>query len=189
VRTADTPALPISVGGIVFNVPPAAIRVPLQRHAGPQARLDLTFLWPELVPTPPAFKPTLSEEPKPLSQLFISIADAQGTMTAEQRFKSIYRRYTASVTFEGPAGLIGVAFRDGTPYQGEDLFFEPERPDHFLVRCTRDLAPTAGSCLLERHIGAAELTARFPREWLPDWQKLADGVERLIVGLRSSNGS
>ena len=42
----DAPALPITIAGVTFNVPPAAIRVPVQRRPGAQERLDLTFLWP-----------------------------------------------------------------------------------------------------------------------------------------------
>src|SRR5437764_10005436 len=45
----DAPALPITVGGVLFNLPPAAIRVPIQRHPGAQERVDLAFLWPSLV--------------------------------------------------------------------------------------------------------------------------------------------
>src|SRR5688572_14537365 len=41
----DAPALPITVAGTAFNVPPAAIRVPMQRQPGAQERLDLNFLW------------------------------------------------------------------------------------------------------------------------------------------------
>ena len=41
---ADAPALPITIAGVTFNVPPAAIRVPVQRRPGAQERLDLTFL-------------------------------------------------------------------------------------------------------------------------------------------------
>src|SRR3954466_16395944 len=46
----DAPALPITIGGVLFNVPPAAIRVAMQRHAGAQERIDLAFLWPSLDP-------------------------------------------------------------------------------------------------------------------------------------------
>src|ERR1043165_10229867 len=49
----DAPALPITVGGVLFNVPPAAIRVPIQRHPGAQERLDLSLLWPPLAPPAP----------------------------------------------------------------------------------------------------------------------------------------
>jgi hypothetical protein len=181
----DAPSLPITVAGVNFNIPPAAIRVPLQRRAGAQTRLDLAYLWPEFIPPQPGLKPALSDEPKPLNQLFITIAGPQGALPVEERIKTIYPRYTAPEAFEGPAGLAIVAFREGTPYQGEDLFYEPERPEHFLVRCTRTIGPTAAMCLLERRVGAAELTARFPRDWLGDWQHLSLGLEKLIEALRA----
>lgn len=183
VEAADAPSLPISIGNVVFNVPPAAIRRPVQRRAGQQPRLDLAFLWPELSPPRPDVKPTVSADPQPVSQIFLTIAAPQGTLPLEERLRTIYPRYTAAA-FEGPAGLIGVAFRDGTPYQGEDLFYDAENPEHFLVRCTRLSGPTAGSCLLERHVGEAELTVRFPRDWLAEWHKLAGDFDRLVAGLR-----
>src|ERR1041384_3681791 len=46
----DAPALPITVGGVLFNVPPAAIRVPMQRHSGAHERLHLAVLLPSLSP-------------------------------------------------------------------------------------------------------------------------------------------
>src|SRR4051794_32674760 len=52
----DAPALPITVAGVVFNLPPAAIRVPQQRRAGALERVDLAFMWPTLAPPDPAAK-------------------------------------------------------------------------------------------------------------------------------------
>src|SRR5262245_37991209 len=46
----NAPALPVTVGGVAFNVPPAAIRVAIQRQPGTHERLDLAFLWPSLKP-------------------------------------------------------------------------------------------------------------------------------------------
>ena len=46
----DAPALPITVAGVTFNIPPAAIRVPVQRRPGAQDRVDLAFVWPSLEP-------------------------------------------------------------------------------------------------------------------------------------------
>jgi len=40
----DAPPLPITVAGVAFNLPPAAIRVAAQRRAGAQERVDLVFL-------------------------------------------------------------------------------------------------------------------------------------------------
>src|SRR5919204_4396456 len=45
---ADAPSVPITIAGVVFNVPPAAIRQQVQRHSGAQERVDLVFLWPSL---------------------------------------------------------------------------------------------------------------------------------------------
>ena len=79
-----------------------------------------------------------------------------------------------------------LAFRDGTPYQGEDLIYDAEAPG-FLVRCTRNGAgPTPGTCLYERRIEAADLVVRFPRDWLGDWRAVADNIERLIASLRAA---
>ena len=64
-------------------------------------------------------------------------------------------------------------FRDDTPYKGEDLFFESNAPEHFLVRCSRKGVHSHGGCLFERRIGNADVTVRFPRDWLNDWQTLA----------------
>src|SRR2546430_1339829 len=58
----DAPALPVTVGGVLFNVPPAAIRIPTQRHSGAQERLDLAFLWPSLSAPDPAIKFAPSEQ-------------------------------------------------------------------------------------------------------------------------------
>ena len=53
----DAPAIPITVAGVLFDVPPAAIREAVQRHAGQQERVDLAFEWPSLEPPRPDDKP------------------------------------------------------------------------------------------------------------------------------------
>src|SRR5258708_2915367 len=46
---ADGPErLPVSVGTTLFNVPTSAIRRKIQRHSGPQERVDLSFVFPSL---------------------------------------------------------------------------------------------------------------------------------------------
>src|SRR4051794_34107788 len=42
--------LPVSVGATLFNVPAAAVRMKIQRHTGPQERVDLSFSFPSLDP-------------------------------------------------------------------------------------------------------------------------------------------
>src|SRR5947207_1114327 len=121
----DAPALPITVGGVLFNVPPAAIRVPVQRRAGAQERLDLAFLWPSLTPPDPAAKPAPTETAPPIDRLFVTIEPQSIAFSPSERVKSIYPRYLADTQFDGPDGLKVIPFKDGSPYQNEDLFFDP----------------------------------------------------------------
>jgi hypothetical protein len=55
----DVPTLPIVISGTRFNIEPAAIRMNVQRRPGAHERVDLSYLWPSLVPPDPAIKPTV----------------------------------------------------------------------------------------------------------------------------------
>ena len=185
--TADAPALPIIIGEVTFNVPPAAIRVAVQRRPGAQERIDLAFLWPSLTP-PGQEKPTPSRpeaEPQPIERIFVSIAADSGALSPIERLRTIYPRYVVKDPGPTAVGLISLAFREGAPYQGEDLIYEFDNPERFFVRCTRGGAGhVPGTCLAERRIGKADITVRFPRDWLGDWRGVAGGIERLIASLK-----
>jgi hypothetical protein len=186
------PALPITIAGVAFNVPPGAIRVAMQRRPGAHERVDLAFLWPSLEPPDPNAKPPV---PGPdaaamptFNRIFMTIGGGADTIPSADRVVTIYPRYVAAEATPGPGGLAVLAFREGTPYQGEDLIYDTTSPG-FLVRCTRSGAgPTPGTCLYERRIGAADFLVRFPRDWLNDWRSVAGGIERLIASLRPPHG-
>jgi hypothetical protein len=61
--------------------------------------------------------------------------------------------------------------------------FEQQQPEHFLARCSLKGVTNSGECLLERRIGKADITFRFPRAWLKDWKSVAAGVDKLLVRL------
>ncbi len=184
----DAPALPITVAGVAFNLPPAAIRVPVQRRPGAQERVDLTFLWPSLEPPDTNAKPpapgAVAAPAATFERVFMTIAAAGDTLSPTDRVQNIYPRYVAAEATPGPGGLNVLAFREGTPYQGEDLIYDAAAPS-FLVRCTRNGAgPTPGICLYERRIDAADVVVRFPRDWLADWRTVAGNIDRLIAKAR-----
>jgi hypothetical protein len=180
----DAPALPISIGSVTFNVPPAAIRAPVQRHAGAHERIDLAFLWPSLQPPDPAAKPGVNGVAGKVERLFVTVAASNGAMPPLERIKTIYPRYATSEPQPGPEGLAVLPFRGDTPYQGEDLIYDAEVPDRFLVRCSRGKPPTPGTCLHEQRVGDADITARFPRDWLAEWRDVAAAIEKVVTGLR-----
>jgi hypothetical protein len=185
----EVPHLPIVVAGVTFQVPPAAIRMKVQRHPGAQERVDLAFAWPDLAPFAQASDGGNGGVAPAAERLFVSIAGSDGVAEPAERLRSIYLRYVASERSPAPEGLIMVAFRSGTPYEGEDLVYDEDAPQRFIARCARSKqALTPASCLMERFIGPANVTVRFPRDWLSDWRSLVNGLDRLIADLRPETG-
>src|SRR6476619_229668 len=111
----DAPALPVTVGGVLFNVPPAAIRMRIQRRPGAQERLDLAFLWPSLMPPDPAARPAPRDSVPPIDRLFMTIEPQSAALAPNDRVRTIYPRYLADTQYDGPDGLKVISFRDGTP--------------------------------------------------------------------------
>jgi hypothetical protein len=172
----DAPTLPIVVAGVAFNIEPAAIRMSVQRRPGTQER-------PSLLPPDPARKATVGAPVDPNERLFVTIQTGDGTLALLERVQAIYPRYLVAQPVAGPDGLTLRGFRNDTPYQGEELVFESSAPEHFLARCSRRGVINSGNCLLERRIGKADITIRFPRDWLGDWKSVANGIDRLIARL------
>ncbi len=173
--------LPVQVGGTLFNVPTASVRRKIQRHSGPQERVDLAFTFPALEP-PEAPKhvsaDTVDEQPQPIDRIFVSIAAHRDSLAPDVRLRTIYPRYLEQASTPVEDGLTLRAFKEGSPYSGEDLFTSANPA--LTARCTRDAA-TPGMCLSERRIEDADLIFRFPRSWLAQWRDVASAMEQLTA--------
>jgi hypothetical protein len=184
---SDPSRLPVSVGGTLFNVPTSAVRMKVQRHSGPQERVDLSFVYPSLeAPAAPKHysADTVEDKVQPIDRIFVSIAAHHDSMAPDVRIRTIYPRYLdAAATTDDELTKRG--FRDGSPYAGEDLFSATEPA--LTARCTRDTS-TPGMCLSERRIDGADLTFRFPRSWLVQWRDIANAMERLTAQMHSARG-
>ncbi len=185
---SDPGRLPVSIGGSIFNVPPAAVRMKIQRHSGPQERVDLDFLFPSLEApdgTKHASADIMEDAIQPIDRIFLSIAAHHDALAPETRVRTIYPRYLEQTAPPAQDGLTVRAFREGSPYSGEDLYLS-DAPA-LSARCTRD-AKTPGMCLSERRIEGADLTFRFPRSWLTHWSDVAEAMDRLTAQLRGPRG-
>ena len=165
-----------------------AVRMKIQRHSGPQERVDLSFAFPSLeVPDAPKHVSvdTVEEAVQPIDRIFLSISAHHDALAPETRLRTIYPRYLEQTSTPGQDGLTMRAFRDGTPYGNEDLFFantpESQRALHARRCDPRDVperAPRRG----------ADLTFRFPRSWLAQWRDVANAMDRLTVELHGPAG-
>jgi hypothetical protein len=197
----DAPALPITVAGVLFELPPAAIRAAVQRHPGPQDRVDLAFEWPSLTPphaddnadaaslaaaetngaAAPSARTAMADT---AGRLFVTIAELGSLLPPAERLRDIYPHYVEAQARAGRDGLAILPFRSGTPYEGEDLIYVADQPDKFYARCSPQSDVMPGTCIHERMVGAADVTLRFPRAWAEqDWRSVAAGFDRLIAQL------
>jgi hypothetical protein len=200
VTALDGPSLPVVVAGVLFNVPPAAIRAPVQRQPGAHERIDLALLWPSLVP-PSAEGTAGAEAPVPSDsnaapssnsndRLFVTIAGLGSVLPPAERLRSVYPRYFDSRAAPANDGLAVLQFRSGTPYEGEDLVYPADEPDRFFARCTREtVRPVPATCIHERLLDGAEIMIRFPRAWLQDWRGVVAGFDRLASQLHQQAGA
>lgn len=189
----DAPAIPVIVAGVLFNVPPAAVRANMQRQPGAHERMDLVFLWPSLTPPSPDsladIKLPATEDgeapPAPYAndRLFVTITSLGAVLPPLVRLRTIYPRYIETQATAGPDGLAIVAFRAGTPYEGEDLVYFADVPEQFFALCSRPARSLQGTCIQERSLDAAVITLRFSRELLQDWRNTAAGFDRLVAQL------
>jgi hypothetical protein len=124
----------------------------------------------------------------PISRIFLSIAEHHGEMAPETRLQTIYPRYLEETSTMATDGLRQQGFRDGTPYEHEDLMIADgaEPATKLVARCSRD-SETPGMCLSERRINGVDLTFRFPRRWLSHWRDVANAMDHLIVQLHGSD--
>jgi hypothetical protein len=202
----DAPALPITIGDVLFQVPPAAIRATVQRHAGPQERIDLAFLWPSLKAPRPDGEANGQSGGKPIDanvaddettgstaktaagatsgRVFVTMTGLRSLLPPVERLNSIYPQYVEAKAMAGADGLAILPFRAGTPYEGEDLIYVAGNPEQFFALCSRQTSAVPGTCIHERVLGAADITMRFPRDWLGHWRDVAASFDRLIAQLR-----
>lgn len=184
----EAPAIPITVAGVLFDVPPGAVRTVMQRYSGPHDRIDLALQWPSLTVPDSAAKKPIMEPASDVAvtvddRLFVSIAGLGNVLPPIERLRTIYPRYAQSQADAGPDGLAILPFRAGSPYQSEDLVYFADNPEQFFARCTRDGGALPGICIYEQLVDAAAVTFRFPRSWLGDWRNVAAGFDRLVARL------
>lgn len=180
--------IPVNVGNTFFNVPAHAFRRKVQKNSGPQESVELSYNYPSLAaPEAPRHVSAEKFDPnaQPIDRIFLTITAHHDIMSPDIRFSTIYPRYTNDTAATEQDGLITRPFRDGSPYEGEDLFVAAAPA--LVARCTRD-GDTPGMCLSERRIGGADLTYRFPLKWLAQWRDIAGAMDNLAAHLSSPHG-
>lgn len=112
--------------------------------------------------------------------IFITAVPADGSLAPAERPSVLYARFVAADARSAPGGLIRRRFRDGTPFEGEDLVVAAPDGHAFWARCPSLGAPPdpASRCLTEMRFAGTDVQVRFSPVLLPRWELLASGLPR-----------
>lgn len=111
--------------------------------------------------------------------VFITALPADASLAPAERPSVLYARFVAAEARSAPGGLIRRRFRDGTPFEGEDLVVAAPDGRAFWARCATSGSRNDGaSCLTEMRFGDTDVQVRFSPALLPRWELLASGVQR-----------
>lgn len=174
--------IPVSIGDTFFNVPSFAFRRNVQKHSGPQESVELQYQYPSLsaVEERAANAETFDMSLLKIDRILLTISAHHDAMSPEERLSTIYPRYINQALVTQHDGLTAKPFRDGSPYESETLYVG-DNPT-LIARCTRN-GDTPGMCISERRINGADLTFRFPLEWLRQWRQVAQSLDHLTAQL------
>ena len=161
----DAPAMPVTVAGVLFNVPPAAIRAAVQRNPGAHERIDLVFLWPSLAPPAAdgrvATKMSTAEgsdaipTPRTDDRVFVTIAALGMVLPPAVRLRTIYPRYIepeATCRASSRPRHRRIPRRQRLMRATTWSISRRQASSNSLVLCSRPLRTVPGTCIQEHSL-------------------------------------
>jgi hypothetical protein len=131
------------------------------------------------------FKPSAAD---PMAQtLFLTLIPSAGNISPAERTTRLYTRFLQPDGWSHPGGLIMRRFKNGSPYQKEDLYMAPPEGRRFAARYPQPRKTPDGLtniCMAEFRIEGIDVRLRFAADLLSDWERLLQGTQGLIRSFR-----
>jgi len=114
--------------------------------------------------------------------VFIALRPADPALDPAERMARLYERFLDENSWSHPGGLIARAFVDGSPFEGDELYYVAPEGREFAARCRRPdpSRKTPNTCIAEFRLGAIDVELRFAAALLSQWSALEQGARRLI---------
>lgn len=161
-RAADAP-VDVSLAGRSISMPGAWLA-----RAPEPGRLDLAIPFPV-------------EAGRPEERLFVTATPAEGP---SRGLGPHHARFLTAVARSHPSGLLQRRYRDGTPFEGEELYLSPPDGALFAARCAPARSDTgdadAAGCLAELRLDGLDLRVRFPEARLGAWEAILATLQRTL---------
>jgi hypothetical protein len=153
---------------------------PAPDPAGAAVAVPAVFTRAESPPVRIAFRALTGDAGDLNEPIVLSWRRADGSLAPAERPAVLYARFVSPDASRSDGGLIRRRFRNGTPYEGEDLFVAPPDGRGFWARCpsAQVEGDSSGRCLSEMRVGGRDVQLRFAPALLSRWELLAGAVRR-----------
>jgi hypothetical protein len=114
--------------------------------------------------------------------VFIGLKPADPTLDPAERTARLYQRFLDETSWSHPGGLVARAFVDGSPFEGDELFYVAPEGRDFAARCRRPdpSRKTPNTCIAVFRLGDFDVELRFAASLLSQWSALQEGARGLI---------
>lgn len=186
-HTEETDVHEVVIGNSVLALPANTIRFQAQRRDGVAQRVDLYLHWPDMQGYQAEFIRDFNGAGDKKALLFLTFEPHATSRDMSGRYGPVYSTLTDGPGIKGPAGLIIQTFRATSGFVSEQLVSSPESKGRsfFVARCLDEATSKSNlaSCQRDVFIGEdLQLTYRFPRELLANWQELEQKVLAFAEG-------
>lgn len=175
------------VGAARFTLLSGYLR-PSSRDGGRLDRLDLAAFFPDFAPAGDVGDVNgatdLAERFETL--VFITIKPEDSDLDPADRPAKLYARFFETDEWSHPGGLLARAFQDGSPFEGQELYFVAPEGRDFAARCGRpdSSRKTPNACVYDFRLDGLDVELRFSAAILSEWQRLNAGARGLIEAAR-----
>jgi hypothetical protein len=114
--------------------------------------------------------------------VFVGLRPADPALDPAERTARLYQRFLAESSWSHPGGLVARAFVDGSPFEGDELFYVAPEGRDFAARCRRPdpSRKTPNTCIAVFRLGDLDVELRFAASLLSQWSALKEGARGLI---------
>jgi hypothetical protein len=177
------------VGNVSIVYPAAYARFAAGRLGGRSDGLELAATLPDLKPAGDiAVALGQGANARKAALMFISIGRADRKVDPADLVAQLYARFLDEKNIvETEEGLVKRSFQDGSPYAGEELYFDAPEGRVFAARCPRPRVPPDDlpeTCIATfrqaTSLGALDIDYRFDRAMLAQWEQLSEGSRALV---------
>ena len=118
--------------------------------------------------------------------VFLELRAADPRLDPAERTSRLYSRFLVESSWSHPGGLVARKFEDGSPFEGDELFYTPPDGRDFAARC-RQPDPerkTPNTCIASFRTRAIDVELRFSAGLISQWQALIAGARGVIETAR-----